>query len=119
MLEYRAREQCSPLRALYWQYIRRFTARQIVFFDETHAKPNDLRRKYGLSLRGLPAFMYVNSSAHGVGTGTCGMCAISLRGMLSTTVTTERVNNLLFMQTLEHEVYFCFLNYNVLGFFIE
>ena len=51
VLEYRAREQSVPLRALYWQFIRRFSARQIVFFDETHVKPNDLRRKYGLSMQ--------------------------------------------------------------------
>jgi hypothetical protein len=67
-------------------------------------KPNDLRRKYGLSMRGLPAFMYVSNSAHGVGTGTCGLCALSLRGMLATTVTTERINNELLMHNLEHEV---------------
>ena len=104
VLEYRSHEQCAPLRALYWQFIRRFSARQLVFFDETHVKPNDLRRKYGLSLRGLPAFMYFNNSSHGVGNGTCGICAISLRGMLSTTLTTLRVNNDLLMHTLEHEV---------------
>lgn len=104
MLEYRAREQCAPLRMLFRQFIQRFSARQLCFFDETHLSPNDVRRKYGLSMRGHPAFMHVFNSAHGVGTGTCGLCALSLRGMLSTTVTTARVDNDLLMHTLEHEV---------------
>ena len=72
MLEYRAREQCAPLRMLF---------------------------RHGLRMRGHPAFIHFFNSAHGVGTGACGLCAISLRGMLSTTVTTARVDNDLLMHT--------------------
>jgi len=84
--------------------MQRFSARQSVFFDESHTAPNDLRRKYGLSYKGLPAFYYVDKSAHGEGTGCSALCAISLDAMLSITTTTTRVDRDFFMHTLEFEV---------------
>jgi hypothetical protein len=106
ILEYRAKEQSIPLRNAYWAFMREnnFSARQLVFLDETHCKPNDLRRKYGLSMRGVPAFMYVNRSAHGIGNGCSGICAMSLRGMISVTIQQRMINQEVFMNTLVNEV---------------
>ena len=59
VLEYRAMEQSAPLRQLYRVFISRFDSRMLVFFDETHLAPNDIRRKYGLSFKNMPAFWYV------------------------------------------------------------
>jgi len=104
VLEYRAREQCEPLRYLFRTAMMRFSSRQVAFFDETHTAPNDLRRKYGLSYKGLPAFYYVDRSAHGQGTGCTALCALSLFEIFSVTTSTAKIDNAFFIHTLEYEV---------------
>ena len=84
--------------------MRQFSARQFVFFDETHVTSADLRRRYGYSLRGFPAFMHVYNAAHGVGKRACGFSAMSLRGCLSATTTTEIADAALLMHVLEYQV---------------
>jgi phosphohistidine swiveling domain-containing protein len=74
------------------------------FFDETHVKPADLRRKYGYSFRGVPAFMRVPFAGHGQGLGCCGLAAMALDGMLSITVTEQVVDHVLLIKVLEDEV---------------
>ena len=104
VLEYRAREQNAGLRDFYRQYINGFSARQLVFFDETHVDPADLRRRYGYSFCGFPAYMYVYNAAHGRGKRACGFSAMSLRGCFSATTTTETVDAVLLMHILENQV---------------
>jgi hypothetical protein len=51
-----------------------------------------LRRKYGVSFKGIPPFIYIDRSAHGFGRGCSGMCAMSIKGMISS-VTVKRGND--------------------------
>ena len=103
ILEYRALEQCQPLRALYRAGIAQFSSHQLVFFDESHVKPEDIRRKYGHAVRGAPAFLYVYNSAHGdSSSGVTGLCAMGLQGMLSFAITNQIVNSEKVLEVLEN-----------------
>ena len=104
VLEYRALEQSGPLRQVHLAARAMFLAKQIVFYDETHCKPNDLRRKYSYGFRGLPAFMYVAQNLHGTGTGCSGCAAMSLRGMIAVTVTDRIIDGPEFLRILEFEI---------------
>mmetsp|Transcript_17464 Transcript_17464/g.38729 ORF Transcript_17464/g.38729 Transcript_17464/m.38729 type:complete len:325 (-) Transcript_17464:271-1245(-) len=103
-LELRAMEQNQPLRLMYMNGMAQFSAKQLVFFDETHVNPADVRRRFGWSPSGTPAFMRVPGVTHGVGTACCGMAAMSIDGMLSITVTEENVTNDIIMACLRDEV---------------
>lgn len=103
VLEYRAAEQSAPLRSIFKRFIVRFSARQLVFLDETGGDPNT-RRRYGLSRVGSPAFLYVRNSAHGKGRRCMAIAALSLQGILSQTVLEENINREVFLRVLEIEV---------------
>jgi transposase len=55
-------------------------------------------------MRGVPAFMYVNRSAHGIGNGCSGICAMSLRGMISVTIQQRMISQEVFLNALVNEV---------------
>jgi transposase len=103
-IELRAMEQNAPLRRMYLHGMAQFSARQIVFFDETHVKPAEVRRRYGYSPSGSPALMRVPGVTHGVGNACCAIAAMSIDGMLSITVTEENVTNDIVMACLRDEV---------------
>ena len=103
VLEYRAKEQCAPLRALFRHFMSQFAARQIVFADESHLKPSEVRRRYGYSLRGAVAFMYTYFLGHGYGAPCSSICAMSLSGMFYVNVKEEMITAAIFEQSL-HEI---------------
>ena len=93
------------MRNLYWQHMRLcYSSKQLVFIDETHTTYANLRRKYGYSLKGFPAFVYVFNALHGQGNGVCGISAMSLRGCFSATTTELNFDAAFFMNILEFEV---------------
>jgi hypothetical protein len=67
---------------MYMGFVREYSASQLVFYDETHTDPNNLRRNYGYSYEGIPAFMRV-SSYLGIDHSCSGLCALALDGMMS------------------------------------
>lgn len=104
VLEYRAREQSQPLRQMYRNHIAQIPASCLVFMDETHCKPADLRRRYGYAYEGQPAFFYVFNSAHGEGTPCSALCALGIDGMISISTTEELMNGEYAFRMLEEEV---------------
>lgn len=93
------------MRTLYWGIIHaNFSANQLVFVDETHAKPEDLRRKYGYSITGTQAIMRIRNVAHGDSPAVCGICALSLSVMLAFHIVEDNVNADMFMDALEHYI---------------
>ena len=62
----RALEPSAPLRRVYQHALSQFSARQLVFLDETQSVSNDARWRYGYDSRRLPAFMKVYNTLHGV-----------------------------------------------------
>lgn len=52
----------------------------------------------------MPAFWYVWNSAHGTGNPNCGLAALSLKGMLSTTVLEGNIDTDIFLRVLRDNV---------------
>lgn len=104
MLDYRAREQCAPARVLFLLSMNRFHARQMVFVDETHTKPEDVRRKYGYALSGSPAFMYIPNMAHGDAPPVAGICALSSEGIMAHRLVRQNISAEFFLRTLEEDI---------------
>lgn len=104
VLDFRAREQSAPARAFFMATMGGFSAHQLVFVDESHAKPEDVRRKYGYALRGQPAFMYIYNVAHGDSPPLSAVCALSTDGMLGFREVKESVTSQLFLDVLQHDI---------------
>lgn len=104
-LEYRAMEQSRPLRLLYRANVRRYySAHQLVFFDESHVKPEDVRRKYGISRKGRPAFFYIRHHVHGDVPPVSAICAMGLQGTLSVTTSAANITAERILDILENNV---------------
>jgi transposase len=104
VLENRALEQNKQARDLYTAHMQQYSARQLVFFDETHVKPTDLRRRYGYSYIGTPAFLKVPNARHGQGTPCCGLAAMALDGMMSISIKEGNVDGDVVFACLRDEV---------------
>jgi transposase len=102
-LERRAREQNEPLRVLWMAAMSTYSIKQVVFFDETHANAVDVRRKYGYSSKGEPAFRRVYNAGHGTGS-CCALAALALDGMLSVTTVQGAVDHIVLLRVLREEV---------------
>lgn len=100
-LDFRAKEQSIPLRILFRSAVSQFSANQLVFADETHAKPEDVRRKYGYAIDAKPAFMRIRNMAHGDSEPISALCAMSLDGIFAVRTVDKNVDTDLFIQTLE------------------
>lgn len=104
-MDYRAREQSIALRQVFMATICQFSTNQLVFVDESHARPEDLRRKYGRALHNQPAFMYIPGVAHGENaTPVGGICALSCEGMLVSHIYEGEVNADIFIKVLREEI---------------
>jgi len=105
VLEFRAMEQVAEERMLFVATRNQFRAEQFVVANETHCAANDVRRKCGFGLRGVPAFVHVYNSAHGYGNPASALCAMSTNGMISVSVTEEKMNAQYFLRELEDSIH--------------
>jgi transposase len=85
VLMHKAKQQSEPLRRLYRAHMRKYSKEQLVFLDETHCRPGDIRRKYGYGIRGVGAFMLSSNMQHGSGGGSCAIACMNYNGILSAT----------------------------------
>jgi hypothetical protein len=85
VLMLKAKQQSEPLRKLYKGFIQLYSREQLVFLDETHCRPGELRRKYGYGIRGVGAYMPSSNIQHGAREASCAIACINVEGILSAT----------------------------------
>ncbi len=103
-LDLRALVQSQPLRSVFMAALSRYSIDQLLFIDETHANPEDLRRQYGKAIHGQPAFMYMPGVAHGQSAPVSGICAMPCDTIKVAHVAEGNVDGNLFMRVLEEEI---------------
>ncbi len=83
-----------------------FTAQQLVFVDETHLSPAEIRRRKGYAYIGVAPFVLENNIQHGEVVSTSCIATLSIEGILTATPL-SLVDGNAFVHTLENVILPC------------